>query len=112
MKKKLLGKLGELIVKKYLLSKKHKCIKKNFHSRYGEIDLIFKNKEGDQLVFCEVKSRTSEKFSKIEESLTKRQIQKITNTIFVFLEKNRYNNISWRLDLFLILFDLKNSRKK
>ena len=50
-----IGKKGEEIAKNYLLSKKFSIIKQNYHSRYGEIDVICEDK--NYIVFVEVKSK-------------------------------------------------------
>ena len=48
----------EKIAKKYLILRGLVFVEKNFSSRYGEIDLIFKDFENDEtLVFVEVKYR-------------------------------------------------------
>lgn len=49
------GKLGENAVKEYLLNKGYIFLKSNYHSRYGEIDIIFENDK--YIIFVEVKTR-------------------------------------------------------
>ena len=48
-----LGKLGERYAANYLIKHKYKLVESNFQSRFGEIDIIVKNKS--YLVFVEVK---------------------------------------------------------
>ena len=50
-----LGKLGERYAANYLIKHKYKLVESNFQSRFGEIDIIVKNKS--YLVFVEVKQR-------------------------------------------------------
>ena len=52
------GELGERAAKKYLQKLGLKFLAANFRSDRGEIDLIFR--DGDCLVFIEVKTRSSE----------------------------------------------------
>ncbi len=112
MHKKLIGRLGELISSKYLLSKHYSIIQRNFHTRYGELDIVAKEKFNTKsLVFVEVKTRNS-KLNEIPESLSQRQIQKIKNSIFVFLDKKGLNHIDFRLDLIIVLMDLKLLKKR
>lgn len=112
MQKKLLGKLGEIISSKYLTSKKYKILQKNYHTRYGELDIVAKEKYSHKtIVFVEVKTRTGS-FNCMPESLSQRQIQRLTKSIFIFLEKNGLNHIDFRLDLIIVLMDLKILKKR
>jgi putative endonuclease len=112
MQKKLLGRLGELISSKYLIGKNYSIIQRNFHTRYGEIDIVAREKNrGKNLVFVEVKTRNC-KIDNIPESLSLKQIQKIKNSIFVFLEKKGLNPIDFRLDLIIVLLDLNLLKKR
>ena len=63
-----LGKLGESLAEKYLRSLGYKVIEKNFHKGYSEIDLVCK--EGNTLVFVEVKTRKSKIFGTPLEAIT------------------------------------------
>lgn len=65
--KKVLGKKGEKLVEKYLIAKGYKLLKRNFRTPFGEADLIVQ--EGDETVFVEVKTRTSEKFGTPREAV-------------------------------------------
>lgn len=72
------GDLGEEYAVKLLQKKGYKIIDKNFRSKFGEIDIIAK--EGDTLVFVEVKTRWSKKYGKPEEAVTPSKIVKIKKT--------------------------------
>ena len=56
------GLLGERAAKTYLRKQGLKFLTANFRSDRGEIDLIFR--DGDCLVFVEVKTRSSEEWSR------------------------------------------------
>jgi putative endonuclease len=56
------GDLGERAAKKFLQQQGLKFLAANFRSDRGEIDLIFR--DGDCLVFVEVKTRSSEEWSR------------------------------------------------
>lgn len=58
--RKSLGNQGEELAKVYLEKKGYKFIKKNLRLFCGEIDLLME--DGDVLVICEVKTKTSDKF--------------------------------------------------
>lgn len=57
----IVGAWGEQLAAEYLCKKKYKLVATNFRCRYGEIDLIVRNRSF--LVFVEVKLRKSSKFA-------------------------------------------------
>lgn len=73
-----LGFLGEKIASDYLQKQGYRIIGKNFHKRWGEIDLIAI--EGETLVFVEVKLRTSPLFGKPEEAITPWKLRSLTRS--------------------------------
>lgn len=58
--KKNLGQEGEKIAIKYLQRLGYTIIEQNFRCKSGEIDIIAKEKE--QIIFIEVKTRTSNRY--------------------------------------------------
>ena len=62
-----LGMAGEDFVCKYLEGKKCFIVKRNFKCRYGEIDIIATDK--NELVFVEVKTRSSKSYGEARESI-------------------------------------------
>jgi putative endonuclease len=56
------GKIGEAAAKKHLRKHGLKFLTANFASKRGEIDLVFR--DGDCLVFVEVKTRSSEDWNR------------------------------------------------
>lgn len=77
-KTKELGGFAEDFAFSFLKSHGYKIIDRNFHSRFGEIDIIAL--DGDTLVFVEVKARWSNKFGAPEEAVTPWKINKIIKT--------------------------------
>ena len=73
-----LGVVAEDFAVSLLRSKGYKVIERNFHSRFGEIDIIAL-KDG-YLVFVEVKARWSLKFGLPEEAVTPQKVWKIGKT--------------------------------
>ena len=55
--KKLLGNKGERLVVKHLKKQGCKILKRNYRTPFGEADIIAK--DGDEVAFVEVKTRTS-----------------------------------------------------
>lgn len=82
-----LGKAGERATGKYLESKGFEIICFNYHSRFGEIDIISQNEK--YTVFVEVKTRKSFKFSRAIEAVNKNKRTKIIKTALCFLSENK-----------------------
>lgn len=99
MKKKEVGELGELCAEKFLTSQNYRCLRKNYHCRWGEIDLIMLSPQ-QEIVFVEIKTRTSAAMGEGEESITPRKMQKILRTAMIFLmESKEIDFVTWRIDM-------------
>ena len=72
--KKLLGFQGEKLVAKYLKGQGCKILKSNYRTPFGEADLIAK--DGDEIVFVEVKTRESLRFGAPREAVGKLKQQR------------------------------------
>ncbi|MBE5751583.1 MAG: YraN family protein [Clostridiales bacterium] len=68
--KKVLGKKGEKIVCQYLKDRGYVLLERNFRTPFGEADIIVLDKQTDETVFVEVKTRTSDLFGAPREAIT------------------------------------------
>ena len=91
--RKKLGAWGESLASDFLLIKGYTLLEKNYHSRFGEIDLIMKS--GEQLVAVEVKTRKSTTFGIAEDSITRKKYQAIQATMFVYFENHSDLSPEW-----------------
>lgn len=98
-----IGSLGEGIAAKFLESIGYQILDRNYHSRYGELDLVAK--KDNRLVFAEVKTRTSETFGLPEASVTPEKFEKICNTGLFWLQDHPDEPDEWRVDVIAILLD-------
>ena len=98
---KQIGLSGEKKAKEFLISNNYEIIKTNFHSPYGEIDIIAKDDE--TLVFIEVKTRSGDLDSALRSiSISKRR--KLSKTASYFLSKNdAFYDMFTRFDVIIIL---------
>ena len=103
---KVKGNFGEKIVLKYLNKYGYEILDKNFESSYGEIDIIFKDK--NYIVFAEIKSRTSVKYGLPAESVTKYKKRHILNTAKYYLYKNEGLKCDVRFDVIEVYFRKNN----
>ena len=70
----------------YLQAKGLQLIQRNFFSRYGEIDIIMR--EGDTLIFIEVRYRNNNTFGGAAASVTPAKQQRIIKTALAYQQKN------------------------
>lgn len=75
MRRKNLGREGELAVKDLLKRKGYSILETNFRTRTGEIDIVAV--QGSTLVFLEVKTRAGTNCGIPEEAVTHRKQQRI-----------------------------------
>jgi putative endonuclease len=77
------GAWGEALAAEYLRKKGYTILAANYHSRFGEIDLIAQNKTW--LVFVEVKLRKNDSFAAASEYVDRRKQDKIRVTASIYL---------------------------
>jgi putative endonuclease len=92
-----LGKLAEDFAVTFLQSRGYKIIDRNFHSRFGEIDVVAE--DAGYLVFVEVKARWSQKFGSPEEAVTPSKLRKIRKTAEYYALVNSKTNQKMRIDV-------------
>ena len=98
------GKYAEDIAKNFLLNKGYDIISQNYFKRYGEIDIIAREKE--VIVFVEVKSLYSEGFIEINETISKLKRMRLINLANMWIwEYYKRNNIEFRIDFVGIVFE-------
>jgi putative endonuclease len=98
--RKKLGAWGETLASDYLSKKGYTLLERNYHTRFGEIDLIMKT--GDQLVAIEVKTRKSSSYGIAEDSITRKKYQAIQAAMFVYFENHAELDPVWQLDIMVI----------
>lgn len=79
------GAEAEQLAERFLHRQGLTTITRNYRSRGGEIDLIMR--EGDTLVFVEVRLRSNRRFSSPGESITYAKQQKITRAARAWLQQ-------------------------
>lgn len=95
------GNNGEKIAEKYLEEKGYEIIKRKFHfGKIGEIDLIAK--DGDVIVFVEVKARKSAEFGSGLEAITPTKQRHLINVARGFLYDKKIENTYTRFDVISI----------
>ncbi len=85
-KNNLSGAWGEALAAEYLRKKHYTVVAAGYRCRFGEIDLIVKDRK--YLVFVEVKLRKREDFAKAMEYVDRRKQDKIRVTASMYLSQN------------------------
>lgn len=88
-KKKIIGNLGEDYVCNYLKEHNFQILCRNYHSRYGEIDIIASNSK--YIVFAEVKTRSENPLYLPCEAVTKSKQNKIIKTALLYMMNNKFD---------------------
>jgi len=92
------GQNAEEIAKHYLLQSGLSYVQSNFYSRFGEIDLIFSDK--DTLVFIEVRYRKNNQYGHSFETINQQKQNRIIKTAQYYLQKKRLTeSVNCRFDV-------------
>jgi putative endonuclease len=95
------GELGERAAKKHLQSLGLKFLTANFRSARGEIDLIFR--DDDCLVFAEVKTRSSEDWTRPAAAVDARKRRLLSQTALDYLRRLKNPQVKIRFDIVEVL---------
>ena len=96
-----LSSIGEDLAINYLINNGLEIISRNYHSAYGEIDIIAVQE--DTVIFVEVKTRSSN-LQNAFNSVSKQKQNKIIKTAQIFLSKNqKFENLYTRFDVIAII---------
>jgi len=100
------GKQSESLAVRYLEKNGYVILERNYRIREGEIDIIAK--DGDTIVFIEVKARRSGKFGNPKWAVTPGKQKKISLTALHYLKATNRSNAKARFDVVTIRSE-KNS---
>jgi putative endonuclease len=95
------GDLGERAAKQFLQRAGLKFLTANFRSARGEIDLVFR--DGDCLVFAEVKTRSSEEWSRPAAAVNAERRRRLTQCALDYLRLIKNPAVKIRFDIIEIL---------
>jgi putative endonuclease len=101
MNNKLVGITGEEDAREYLEQKGYTVLYKNKKIAGVEIDIVLK--KGDLLVFCEVKSRDSDKYGRGIEAIDRERMKRYIRAGKSFTADKKYRDYSLRFDVIEIM---------
>ena len=102
-----LGQLGENYACHFLQEKGYTVLDRNFHSRFGEIDIIAQ--ENGALVFVEVKTRRNTKHGFPEDAVTDDKLEKIKMTGHIYKKKTNNKVKKLRIEVGSLLVNPDNT---
>ena len=96
------GQIGEQLAAEYCLKRGYKIIDQNWRSKAprGEIDIIAR--DGNTLVFIEVKAVAPHADFLPEDHLTPAKLQRVARLAFAYLNKIHQTDRAYRIDLIAI----------
>ena len=92
-----LGTWGEGVAGRFLQDKGYRILTTNYRCRHGEVDIVAR--DGEELVFVEVRTRRGGSFGAPEESLSKAKIRRLLNTCQEYVQNTASEDAEWRVDL-------------
>lgn len=101
-----LGQEGENLAEICLKRKKYNIIERNWRSKFGEIDLVCSKKR--EIVFVEVKSRSSNLYGEAAEAIDDKKKQKLKLLAEAYLQKMRLENKTARFDIVTVMWEDKS----
>lgn len=94
------GKKGEDIACAYLKSRGYRIVERNYRCPFGEIDIVAR--DGDAIVFVEVKSRKSEEYGDPQLAVGLEKQKKVSRISLAYLKEKHLYPCNARFDVVAI----------
>ena len=95
-----LGHRGEQLALAHLQQRGYVILSTNWRCSYGELDIVAR--QGDTVVFVEVRTRYDEPTEAAFESINPRKQEKLTALAHLYLEAHDLEAASWRIDVIAV----------
>ena len=95
-----IAKIGESLAAEHLKARGCKILAKNYRARRGEIDIIVR--DGEFIVFVEVKTRRSLRFGLPQEAVTIQKQRQISKVALAYLQAQNLLDAPCRFDVIAI----------
>jgi len=113
-----IGKDGEIVAANFLKNLGYEILDRNFKNItgrvIGEIDIIAKDREMNELVFVEVKTREYQKYKDTlpEENITPSKLRKLNRIATRYLQEKNLREEHYRFDAISVWLDYTTRRAK
>ena len=94
-----IGKIGEQLAVNFLKESGINIITRNFRTEYGEIDIIGLDEK--DLVFFEVKTRSTKTFGEPEIAITENKLLHMINAAMAYMQEFGEDE-TWRIDVIAV----------
>lgn len=101
MNRRALGARGEALAEAWYVERGYTLLDRNWRTRQGELDLVLERAR--TVVFCEVKTRTSDAFGVGVEAVTREKQQRIRRLAGQWLEQHDQGARALRFDVVSIM---------
>lgn len=95
-----MGKWGEDRALQKVKKLGYRCIVRNYRCPLGEVDLIAR--DGDTLVFVEIKTRKGRSLEYAKEAVDKRKRKQLSKVALAYMKANGYSEARARFDVVVI----------
>jgi len=96
------GKAAEIAAVKFLEARGYKILRRNYKTKFSEIDIIAKDK--NVLCFVEVKARHSDKFGQPSEAISQNKQRQISKAAICYLKETNALGRPARFDVVTLLY--------
>ena len=98
-----LGKLGEELAVRELQRRGYVILERRYRTRHGEIDIVAR--DGETLVFVEVKARADAEFGTAADAITPAKQRRVVRMAEDYLARRRVGDRPCRFDVVAIMLD-------
>lgn len=109
---KAIGKAGEILSCKYLQNNNYNLLERNYSCRQGEIDIIAYDIQNNEIVFIEVKTRTSFQYGFPSEAVNQTKQNHMLKCSKYYLYCKKLEDEFVRFDVIEVVIDTRNRRYK
>lgn len=98
-----LGAKGEGAAAEYLKQNSYEILARNWRTKWGEIDIVAK--QGEIMVFCEVKSIIKYGDFLAEDKITNKKLSQLRKLAQIYLSQKKIIDGPWRIDILAIEYN-------
>ena len=92
-----LGKLGENLACEELRRRGYAILERRYRTRSGELDIVAR--DGQTVVFIEVKTRSSDRYGVPAEAITSQKRRRLQRMAMDYLSRERLHDVPCRFDV-------------
>ncbi len=101
-----LGRIGEELAAGFMQQKGYQILDRNYRFKKAEVDIVAFSMEPAELVFIEVKTRSTNDFGYPEEAISTTKLQRIFQVADAYIYEKRMTTVPIRFDVIAISMEL------